>query len=224
MLGKIPLKATQRRRERHMNDNFGDRLSASANAKTAKLEMAAQAKIAAETPAAIAQRAARAETSAARAARDFERKASKLATKKREAEELAALHADRVVAREMGELAEREALAAEPAGKEALNGASAKLLRDLAQGRPRGGARCGAAVCGPTGRGACARSSTRWRAGQPPRSRARPRSGGPSMPASAGSSTTARSGSGRRHTWAGTRTPSAGGQARTRGHRWRCGR
>jgi len=52
MLGKIPLKATQRRRERHMNDDFGDRLSASANAKTAKLEMAAQAKIAAETPAA----------------------------------------------------------------------------------------------------------------------------------------------------------------------------
>ena len=50
MLGKIPLKATQRRRERHMNDDFGDRLSASANAKTAKLEMAAQAKIAAETP------------------------------------------------------------------------------------------------------------------------------------------------------------------------------
>ena len=31
-----------------MNDDFGDRLSASANAKTAKLEMAAQAKIAAE--------------------------------------------------------------------------------------------------------------------------------------------------------------------------------
>jgi len=69
MLGKIPLKATQRRRERHMNDDFGDRLSASANAKTAKLEMAAQAKIAAETAAAIAQRAARAETSAARCAR-----------------------------------------------------------------------------------------------------------------------------------------------------------
>jgi len=63
MLGKIPLKATQRRRERHMNDDFGDRLSASANAKTAKLEMAAQAKIAAETPAAIAQRAARATSS-----------------------------------------------------------------------------------------------------------------------------------------------------------------
>src|SRR4051812_49898407 len=41
-----------------MNDDFGDRLSASANAKTAKLEMAAQAKIAAETPAAIAQRRA----------------------------------------------------------------------------------------------------------------------------------------------------------------------
>ena len=57
MFGKKPLKATQRRRERHMNDDFGDRLSASANAKTAKLEMAAQAKIAAETPAAIAQRA-----------------------------------------------------------------------------------------------------------------------------------------------------------------------
>jgi len=120
MLGNIPLKATQRRRERHMNDDFGDRLSASANAKTAKLEMAAQAKIAAETPAAIAQRAARAETSAARAARDFERKASKLATKKREAEELAALHADRVAAREIAELAEREALEAETAGKEAL--------------------------------------------------------------------------------------------------------
>src|SRR4051812_50050186 len=95
MLGKIPLKATQRRRERHMNDDFGDRLSASANAKTAKLEMAAQAKIAAETPAAIAQRAARAEMGAARAARDFGRKASKLGTKKREAEEMAALYARR---------------------------------------------------------------------------------------------------------------------------------
>ena len=54
------------------------------------------------------------------AARDFERKASKLATKKREAEELAALHADRVAAGEIAELAEREALEAETAGKEAL--------------------------------------------------------------------------------------------------------
>src|SRR3954467_83551 len=118
MLGKIPLKVTQRRRERHMNDDFGDRLSASANAKTTTLEMAAQAKIAAETPAAIPPRTARAETSAARAARDFERKASKLATKKREAEELAALHADRVAARAIAELPEREPPDAQTTGRE----------------------------------------------------------------------------------------------------------
>jgi hypothetical protein len=120
MLGKIPLKANQRQRERHMNDDFGDRLGASAHAKTAKLEMAAQAKIAAETPAAIAQRAERAEISAARDARDVERKAAKLATKKREAEELAALQADQAAAREIAELAKQEALEAETARKEAL--------------------------------------------------------------------------------------------------------
>src|SRR4051812_31571734 len=57
-----------------------------------------------------------------------------------------------------------------------LNGASAKLLRHLARRRPRSGARCGAAVCGPRRRDACARSSTRWHAGRLLRSRARPRS------------------------------------------------
>src|SRR5215211_1826382 len=31
--------------------------------------------------------------------------------------------------------------------------------------RSRGGARCGAATCDPTGRGACGPSNTRWRAG-----------------------------------------------------------
>ena len=30
-----------------------------------------------------------------------------------------------------------------------FSGASSKLLRTLARRRPRGGARCGAAVCGP---------------------------------------------------------------------------
>src|SRR5215213_1257581 len=105
-----------------------------------------------------------------------------------------------------------------------LSGTSAKLLRHLARRRSRGGARCGAAVFGPRRRGARARSSTRWRAGRPLRSWARPRSGGPSAPASAGFSTTARSGSGRPHIWAGIQTPSAGGRARTRAHRWRCGR
>jgi drug/metabolite transporter (DMT)-like permease len=60
-----------------------------------------------------------------------------------------------------------------------LSGASAKLLQHLARQRPQGGARGGAAVCDPRQKGACARSSTRWRAGQPLRSRARSRSGGP---------------------------------------------
>jgi Ca2+-binding RTX toxin-like protein len=60
-----------------------------------------------------------------------------------------------------------------------LSGASAKLLQHLARRRPRSGARGGAAVYGPRGRDACARSSTRWRAGRLLRSRARSRSGGP---------------------------------------------
>ena len=60
----------------------------------------------------------------------------------------------------------------------ALNGASAKLLRHLARRRPRSGARGGAAVYGPRRKDACARSSTRWRAGRLLRSRARSRSGG----------------------------------------------
>ena len=59
-----------------------------------------------------------------------------------------------------------------------LSGASAKLLRHLARRRPRGGARGGAAVYGPRRKDACARSSTRWRAGRLLRSRARSRSGG----------------------------------------------
>src|SRR5215212_3274691 len=58
-----------------------------------------------------------------------------------------------------------------------LSGASAKLLRHLARRRPRSGARGGAAVYGPRRRDACARSSTRWRAGRLLRSRARSRSG-----------------------------------------------
>src|SRR3954454_22843209 len=53
------------------------------------------------------------------------------------------------------------------------------------------------------------RSSRPWLERPPPRSRSRSRIGGPSAPASAAPSTSARSGSGRRHTWAGTRTPSA---------------
>ena len=60
----------------------------------------------------------------------------------------------------------------------ALSGASAKLLRHLARRRPRSGARGGAAVYGPRRKDACARSSTRWRAGRLLRSRARSRSGG----------------------------------------------
>src|SRR4051812_16791920 len=60
-----------------------------------------------------------------------------------------------------------------------LSGASGKLLRYSARQRPRGGARRGGAVCGPRGRGACARSSTRWRAGRPLRSAPKSRSGGP---------------------------------------------
>ena len=58
-----------------------------------------------------------------------------------------------------------------------LSGASAKLLWHLARRRPRSGARCGAAVCGPRRRDACARSSTRWHAGRLLRSRTRSRSG-----------------------------------------------
>src|SRR4051794_2492266 len=64
-----------------------------------------------------------------------------------------------------------------PEVAQTLSGASAKLLRHLARQRPRSGARCGAAVYGPRRRDACARSSTRWRAGRLLRSRARPRSG-----------------------------------------------
>src|SRR3954470_2968249 len=59
-----------------------------------------------------------------------------------------------------------------------LSGASAKLLRHLARRRPRSGARGGAAVYGPRRKDACARSSTRWRAGRLLRSRARSRNGG----------------------------------------------
>src|SRR4051794_26569039 len=59
-----------------------------------------------------------------------------------------------------------------------LSGASAKLLRHLARRRPRSGARGGAAVYGPRRKDACARSSTRWRAGRLLRSRAKSRSGG----------------------------------------------
>src|SRR3954451_12347448 len=58
-----------------------------------------------------------------------------------------------------------------------LSGASAKLLRHLARRRPRSGARCDGAACGPRRRDACARSSTRWHAGRLLRSRAKPRSG-----------------------------------------------
>src|SRR4051812_48005858 len=59
-----------------------------------------------------------------------------------------------------------------------FSGASAKLLRHLARRRPRSGARGGAAVYGPRRKDACARSSTRWRAGRLLRSRAKSRSGG----------------------------------------------
>src|SRR3954451_4575038 len=57
------------------------------------------------------------------------------------------------------------------------------------------------------------RSSRPWLERSPARSRPRSRNGGPSAPASAAPSTTARSGSGRRRTWAGTRTPARMQQA-----------
>src|SRR5262249_22254044 len=82
-------------------------------------------------------------------------------------------------------------------------------------GRP-GPRRCrvsawaGVAVGGPRRTGGGGRSSNQSPARPPPRSAATTRTAGPSAPATAAPSTTARSGSGRRRPPAGRRTPTAG--------------
>ena len=93
-----------------------------------------------------------------------------------------------------------------------LNGSSGKS-GSLGRGRCQvGGVPCGDAG-DPRRRGAGGRSSRPSRAPPPERSPPRSRTAGPSGPASAAPSTTARSGSDRRPTSAGRRTPSAGAPA-----------
>src|SRR3954452_4415119 len=84
-------------------------------------------------------------------------------------------HGRRSAAHDSTRLGDPDLRAVEPF----LSGASAKLLRHLARRRPRSGARGGAAVYGPRRKDACARSSTRWRAGRLLRSAPKSRSGGP---------------------------------------------
>src|SRR3954463_3087744 len=104
-----------------------------------------------------------------------------------------------------------------------LSGASAKSMRLLVLLRYRDDVGGDAAVGGPRQRDAYGRSSTRWRAARPARFRPMPQSDAPSAPASATPSTTAPAGSDRRHRSAGTRTPTAGGPARTAARQWQCG-
>ena len=106
---------------------------------------------------------------------------------------------------------------------QSLNGASAKSMLHSALPRYRNGAGRDGAAGDPRQRDACECSNNPWHAARPARSRTMHRSDAPSTQASAAPSTTARAGSDRRHRSAGTRTPIAGGPARTAARPWRCG-